>query len=406
MADKKNILVFVFIILLAVSPAFALGDGNRNLLLIGAMMISPIFLLVYPGVVGKIDFPLMALCLMMIFFPFIRHAETMRWSTVLYSCLFCLYFMAFVRVLYHSTFSVLDFLRLLRGLLYAYCVVLVVQQFCVLTGLPIFNVSNYTPLQPWKLNSLAAEPSHSARIIPIIMYVYVSGRECLLGRSYDIKKDFFEDKWVWFAFLWPVLTMGSATAFLFLLIVLLKVVKFKRILPVLLALSVLVLSLSLLEDNKTVGRTIRFAKAVLTFDESEMIKADHSASSRMVPTFIAAKRIDLSTLDGWFGHGVDADQKLPKMPGVPTAGAGAFYMWYDFGFVAALLFWCFTFGICYDRNDYVSILIWLFSVFIVGGLNNQILWLVLTLQLTYKRLSKNYNSHEDNSHCTWKSKSC
>ena len=386
--DRTNLLVCIFIILLAISPAFALGAGNRNLLLIGAMALSPMFLLIYPGVLGKVDFPLIALCLMMMFFPYIRHADTMRWSTVLYSCMFCLYFMSYVRVLYHSSFTLNDFLRLLKGLLFAYCIVLLIQQFCVLTGLPIFNVSNYTLLQPWKLNSLTAEPSHSARNIPIIMYIYILGKEYILGRSYDIKKDFADDRWVWLAFLWPVLTMGSATAFLFLFIVMLKVLKWKTFLFLLLVSVLMGGTVSFFSDSQTIGRTIKFTKAVLTFDEKEMIRADHSASGRIVPSFIAAKKISMNTLDGWFGHGVDADQKLPKIPGYPTANAGAFYMWYNFGFIAALVFWIFTFYICYNRSDYVSVLIWLFSVFIVGGLNNQILWLVLTLQFTYKYIIK------------------
>lgn len=170
---RNKIVVALFIIFLSISPAFALGEGNRNLLLISVMCISPIFLLKYPIIIPQVDAPLIGLCTMMIFFPLVLHPETMRWSTVLYSCMFCLYFMSFVRVLYHSPFTGEDFLKVLRGLLFAYCIVLIIQQFCVLTGLPIFNVSNYTPLDPWKLNSLMSEPSHSARIIPIMMYMYL-----------------------------------------------------------------------------------------------------------------------------------------------------------------------------------------------------------------------------------------
>ena len=79
---------------------------------------------------------------------------TMRWSTVLYSCMFCVYFMAFARVLYSNGYDFSDFSKLLKGLIYAYCIVLIIQQFCVLTNLPIFNLSNYDIREPWKLNSL------------------------------------------------------------------------------------------------------------------------------------------------------------------------------------------------------------------------------------------------------------
>lgn len=401
MWNKNRIILFVnlFVILLAVSPAFALGKGNRNMLLIVAMTMSPIFLLKYPILIPKIDIPLISICMAMIILPILFHPDTMRWSTVLYSCMFCLYLMSYVRILYYSSFTLNDFLQLLKGLLFAYCIVLLIQQFCVLFGLPIFNVSNYTPLQPWKLNSLTAEPSHSARIIPIIMYMYLLGREFLLERSYDLKKDYLEDKWVWLAFLWPVLTMGSATAFLFLFFIMLKILKLKIVLLISLFLIILGGSVSSLSEGQTIGRTIKFTKAVLTFDEKEMIKADHSASGRIVPSFVTAEYVNLNTLDGWFGHGVDADQKLPKIPGYPTANAGVFYLWYNFGFITSLLCWCFTFYICYDRKNYVSIFIWLFSVFIVGGLNNQIVWLVITLSYTYKYIT--CNTDENYSYHSW-----
>ena len=391
--DRMTFLVYIYIILLAVSLSFVLGEGNRNLLLIGAMSVSPIFILRYPFIMSYIDIPLMSTCMAMIILPILLHPDSMRWSTVLYSCMFCLYFMSYVRVLNYSLFTMQAFTQLLKCLLYAYCVVLLIQQFCVLTGLPIFNASNYTPLQPWKLNSLTAEPSHSARIIPIMMYMYLLGKEYLLGRSYDLKKDFFSDKWVWIAFLWPVLTMGSATAFLFLLFVMLKVLKLKMMIFITFVLVVIGGSVSSLSDEQAIGRTVKFTKAVLTLDEKEMIKADHSASGRIVPSFIAAKNIDLNTLDGWFGHGVDADQKLPKIPGYPTANAGAFYLWYNFGFITSLLFWCFTFYICYIRNDFVSILIWFLSIFVVGGINNQIVWLVITLSYTYKYITCNIDEN-------------
>lgn len=399
---KNKTIVYLFIILLAISPAFALGEGNRNLLLIGAMLISPLILLRYPIVIPKIDIPLVGLCLMMAFFPLILHPETMRWSTVLYSYLFCFFFMAFVRVFYHSRFTSVDFLRLLKGLIYAYCIVLIIQQICVLTGLPIFNVSNYDPSDPWKLNSLMSEPSHSARIVPIMMYIYLQERETVLRRSYYIKTDFGADKLVWFAFLWTIFTMGSATGFLFLILVLSKILKIRKFSSVLIIMIVGLGLTLVLSENAAFMRTITFTKAFLTFDETEMMAADHSAACRVVPSFIAVKQIDLSTLDGWFGYGVDAEKNLPMMPGVPVAGAGILYLWYNYGFFVALLYWIFTFLICYKRNHLSSILIWFLSVFIVGGINNQIVWLVLILCYTQKHIKI---TNESNSFSSWKSES-
>lgn len=380
---KKNNIIYLFIILFAVSPAFALGDDNRNLLLISVMTITPIILFFYPVLMPKIDIPLIALCSMMLFFPWLLHPETIRWSTILYTCMFALYFMSFVRVLYYSDFSAEDLKKLLKWLLYAYFIVLLIQQFCVLTDLPIFNLSNYNPNHPWKLNSLMSEPSHAARIIPIIMYFYIN-----LTEENNIKDSIRENKLVWISFLWPILTMGSATAFLFVFIVLLKFVDIRQVFSVLFITVTLGVSILLLSENKTANRMINFSKAVITLDEKKMIETDHSASSRVVPSFMALKYLSLDSKDGWFGHGVDYDTRLPKIPGLPKGSAGAFYIWINFGFLVAILTWIFTLRICYIPDKKVTVFIWFLTCFIVGGLNTQIMWFVLLLATTYKYVMK------------------
>ena len=42
---KHNTFLVLIIVGMAISPAFALGEGNRNLFLIGVMSISPIIIL-------------------------------------------------------------------------------------------------------------------------------------------------------------------------------------------------------------------------------------------------------------------------------------------------------------------------------------------------------------------------
>ena len=376
---QSKTIVHIFIILLAVSPAFALGDDKRNLLLIGTMGFSPYFLIRYSVIVPKVDLPLILLCFGMITFPIVFHPETMRWSTVLYSCMFCLYFMAFVRVLGHSDYDLDDFSKLLKGLLYAYCIVLIIQQFCVLTGLPIFNVSNYSIKEPWKLNSLMSEPSHSARIIPVLMYVYVSVQFKLRG-AHSLKESFKQDRLVWLAFLWTTITMVSATAFIFMLIVFAKFVKIKRIVPAIIAVASVVAIFTFYSENKTVGRVTRLAVAIVTLNEDEIFKADGSGAARIVPTIQGAKQVGFMTVDDWFGHGVDADvYAFRPLPGLKTGHAGSFYLWFNFGLIVAFLYWAFTIKTCYARGDWVSLLIWFVCVFMYGGLNNQIIWLSLSL---------------------------
>ncbi len=386
----KNFIVNIFIILLATSPAFALGEGNRNLLLIGFMSLSPLVFFYIPIFIPKIDIPLILLGLMMIFFPLLFHLETMRWSTVLYSCMFFLFFMAFARILLLSSFSLNDFEKILKYLLYAYCVVLIIQQFCVLTGLPIFNVSNYTITQPWKLNSLMSEPSHSARIVPLLMYLFINTQRRLYGYK-SLKESFNENKLVWLAFLWTILTMISATAYIFSFIVVLSFFDVKKIIPSILLILLVIGGLLFFSENKSIKRVANVIGATFTLNKETIIKADGSASYRIVPTIQGAKFIGCTSLNDWVGYGIDADAKLIKpLPGTKTGSAGAFKLWVNYGLMVLILFWIFSFGICYIRGDWITILVWGLCIFIPGGLNYQIIWLVLALQLTRKKIE--YNS--------------
>lgn len=392
MQKNEKILINIFIILLAVSPAFALGEGNKNLLLIGVMCLSPYFIIRYPIIIPKIDFPLISICMLMIALPIMFHPETMRWSTILYSCLFCLLFMSFARIMYNSDYNENDFSKILKYLLYAYCVVLMIQQFCVLTGIPIFNLSNYNPREPWKLNSLTAEPSHSARVVTLLFYMYLTSIMSIY-KTTDMKVILSSmDKKVLFAYMYPIITMGSGTGFFLMILLLMNFFPVKKVSQLLLGcLIICPILFFLAKNNSSFKRTIDFATSMVFYDETHLIRTDLSAAIRIVPTIHGAKEVNIHTLNGLIGHGVDADEGLTPLPSV-DCGAGSFSIWYNFGVVVAFVFWIFTFRICYkNENKFISITFWILFCFFYGGLNNQIIWLVLALFLTnrYVRQRKN-----------------
>ena len=119
-----------------------------------------------------------------------------------------------------SKISPIQFTQIIKFLIIAYAAMLLIQQFCVLLGLPIINISNYSVLSPWKLNSLAMSP-HTQCIVCFNVLLLVL-HETIKSRGYNFKNDFRKDKWVWIAFIWTMLTLGSGTAFIFLPLVLLK----------------------------------------------------------------------------------------------------------------------------------------------------------------------------------------
>lgn len=390
----NRFLIYLFIISLAIAPAFALGEGNRNLLLIAVMTLSPIILITCKQFY-KIDIWLVLLACSLVIGPFFLHPSSFRWSTILYSWMFFITFMAYNRLLFSNFFNVIQFFNLLHFLIIAYFITLIIQQFCVLSGLPIFNLSNYDPNEPWKLNSLSAEPSHSGRIVGLLFFCFISVKELIIKRNYALKLDFKNDIWLWVAFLWTMLTMGSSTAILFMVIIYFKLFSFQNFFfKGLLALCIFYV-LNILGINQ-IDRLLATMKAFFTFDIRSIISADHSASIRIVPFFIIFTKLDVFSINGIFGHGIDSVSSFLYrfIPGVKNniTGGGFLQIWYEYGFLTFLYLLIFSFKAANCRSSVLNFIFWVLLVFSYG-INNQITWLCITLLFTINYFDQTKNSN-------------
>ncbi len=394
---KTNLIKFwlsLLIISFATSPAFALDSSNMNLLLIGVMLISPIILFISIRSISIEDILLILFMLSIIFSPLINHPETMRWSTVIYSCMFIISFITYKHLLYKDIFRIENFEKLIRYLIYAYTLVLIIQQICVLLGLPIFNLSNYSPAEPWKLNSLTSEPSHSARIVGLLMYCYIVIKEIMLNRKYNLKNDLKVDKWIWFSFFWTMITMGSGTAFLFIFLVLSVFLSFRNLIILLLVFIILIGAITFFEIT-AFDRTWKVFLATLTLDTNKIIAADPSASVRIVPFIIISQLVDFTTFNDWFGYGVDYVKSIfstyVRIGGLSEGftGGGMFQVWLDYGLLSFLLFVYFTFSATYLKDSIVSVFFWFLLVFMYG-VNSQIVWVTIVLLFTLNYFKQQY----------------
>ena len=387
-------MVSLMLVFVSISPAFALGEGSRNLLLIGLMAGCPVLLLFFPTANWRVELAVLLLMLLQFFLPAIRHPDTMRISTFLFSCLFYVFFVVYTRVLGSGAFTLDHFANVLKGLLYAYFVVLVIQQICVLGHFPIFNLGiGYDGIHDrWKLNSLMSESSHAARVTSLLMYVYVSVQRTRVP-DYSLRNSFILDGSVWLAFLWPALTMMSATAFLFMALVFLSFVDFQRDRLSLLAVLVAAIPVFfVVRQLPQFRRMERFARAVMTLDVQAIDQADNSAAQRVVPTLNALEVIGFSSGDDWLGHGMDADSELVTAArGAIVVTGGAFSLWINYGLLLQLIFWFFTFFIIHNRMHLGTWIIWLLYVFMYGVINSQIVWFAIILMYTLKHLQH----HED-----------
>ena len=383
LSNKSLLIVILFS--LSIAPAIFLGEGNRNLLLIGVIFITPIFLLKILKI-EKIDILFFLMFLIMLLVPYIVNTETYRISTVLYSGLFGFLFITYKQLLNNSDFTIDTYLKLIKFIIYAYFIVLLIQQFCVLTGLPIFNISNYEQANPWKLNSLSAEPSHTGRIVPLLMFSYIVIKEFIENRKYSLSLDFTNDKYLWFAFSWIIFTSGSATAYLFFILIFLKFLSLKNSIYLCILILLLIGLINFFEIN-SYQRTLDFFMAVLTLDINKMMAVDHSASIRIAPLVVVFNNITATNINGLFGNGIDTTSNLISkyIYGIPDdlVGGGTFQLWYEYGFIVFILFIIYTFFNIYDKNNNTNILFWFLLVFI-AGINSQMVWLCMVLLYTNK----------------------
>ncbi len=396
---KTNITRFwisLIIISFATSPAFALNSSNMNLLLIGVMIISPVILLISIRSISVEDILLILFILSIIFSPLINHPETMRWSTVIYSCMFIISFISYKHLLYKDVFRIEDFEKLIRYLIYAYTLVLIIQQLCVLLGLPIFNLSNYNPAEPWKLNSLTSEPSHSARIMGLLMFSFVLMKQIILDRKYSFSIDFKSDRIVWISFFWTMLTMNSGTAFLFLLIIFSMFLSIRNLLGLIIS-FILVSFIVSIFNITAFDRTFKIIEAIFTLDTNKIIIADPSASVRIVPLILLSQLVNVTSLNDWFGYGIDHVStilsSLVYIGGMPDgwSGGGMLLIWVEYGFLSFLLFSIISFMLVYEKRNFVTIIFWFFLIFLYG-INSQIVWITIILLFTTKYFKKKRNT--------------
>lgn len=371
------VLTALFVFGTALKPL--LGDDNRNLLLIAFMGISPALAMMRHLRVQHVYLFLFLASVLL--FPPLINPEHMRWSTVLFTAMFALSFVAYENALRASKMDIHLFIKAVRFILLAHFTVFVIQQIGVLTGLPILNESNYAEANRWKLNALSAEASHAARIVSVFMFAYLSLEEIRTGKRYSIKNQLRRDRFLWLGYIWMVATMQSATMFVLFPIILLKLTNSRNVIAIM-VLGVVPVVLVALSQNETAARVFALLSAALTFEYTLLLEADHSGSLRIAPMFVLAEMVDLNSWQGLFGHGVDTVSGFMSnyIIGVPEgySGGGMLRIWYEYGFITFALFTVFTMRVSLALNSVSDFLFWALLVFVVGT-NNQMVWMYLII---------------------------
>lgn len=235
------------------------------------------------------------------------HPEGVTWNTYIYSVLLVVTYICFYNLVYiEKVFTIEHFIRLCKWMMMAYFVVCIIQQALILVGITTFTPFNLIiPLDRGiGCQSLAVEPSHFARIMLVFYYAYIKCCEYKRDEGPFTFRELFsgEHKWVTIRFLWMMLTMGSGTAFVCLILFSLYFVRWHNwyyIVPVLIVCYGLIQASGI----EALDRATSTIEATATFDKKTIQKTDGSAAARISP-IINSINADFSKKETWFGYGV------------------------------------------------------------------------------------------------------
>ena len=238
--------------------------------------------------------------------------DYVRFSTLGYLGMFLITYMVFYNLLYKKqAFSLLYFIKLLRFMILAYAVCLLAQQVCVLIGirnLPFINLYNQYYLAIDKLPIWNLEPSHTARVLGVLYYAYLKCCEIVEEEKLSLKRIFEPfHRWVTIGFLYVMVTMGSGTAFIVLIILAMYFVQAKRlwyVVPVFMGLYFILPLMNI----KQLDRAVNVINATLTLDTEEVNRVDGSAASRITP-WLNTLNMDLDSNETWFGKGTNTREQ-------------------------------------------------------------------------------------------------
>ena len=330
------------------------------------------------------------------------HPESFRWSTYLYSVLLVLTYISFYNLVFiERVFKIEHFIRICKWFITLYFIACIVQQVLTLAGygyFPLFNMMKDLD-RGLGCQSLSMEPSTFGRFMLVFYYAYVKCSEYKRDEGPFTLRELFsgEHKWISIMFLWMMLTMGSGTAYLCLILFALYFVRkhnWYYIIPTLIGCYILIQNSGI----EALDRATNTIEATATLDKDVVRETDGSASARITP-ILNTFTTDFTKSETWLGYGIDA-------------GIGNKYnrtLFHDYGFIFYIVTLFLSFSCAY--NFWSLGCIFMFAGVAGGaGSNIQYAWALMMIMTCVKYFHENrYNpeiydddeeEEEDNSEMT------
>lgn len=336
---------------------------------VATMALMPIFLLANFRINRAVVFG--SIYWLWIFYTaYVLHPLTFRASTVMYCAMFVITFMTLYTLVYDRHVFTIDwFIRFLKGFIWVFAGFCIVQQFMLMLGIwyfPPFNMCQWLFMEGsyYRVNSISYEPSSFVRSVGVLYYAYLKCCEYRSGKKISIIEAFTGDhRWVTISVLWCLLTTGSGTGVVVLILI---SIYFLRGYWLFLTLPMFIGCFLIIRNAEIEAfqRVQATAEAALTLDVSQVKAADTSAAVRVAPmvnTFGNLSR-NITNETFWVGHGCDYGLQFRYQPELRNMGQID-----EYGFISLLLSYFIIYG-CLLRFKSIANLMLLFGV--GGGIGN------------------------------------
>lgn len=296
-----------FYLVLMCTQYWPIEGYSTSMVKVTAMCLSPLILLfsLRYGIQWKVIFCVSA-CLMWKFTTACTQMGSLRLETLIYSVTFFITYVTFYTLVHNGCFTLEKARTLLEALLWAYIVVLIIQQIYSLAGGGEWRLMNlnFARAHVLKCQSLSLEPSHSGRILGAVFYALLKIWEYHSGKRVSTGELWTKHRWLTVGFLYAMLSMQSATAIFVLLLLLLYFFNWKYIIPLVVVFMFLP-TIAEVTESTELRRVLDVMESTTSGDIEAVMTADTSASFRVAP-IMNMFHADYWDVKLWIGHGLDS----------------------------------------------------------------------------------------------------
>lgn len=370
--------------------AFSLESGI-NMLSVGVMAIALVFIFFRYKEIDRYDLGLVLLWILM--YCSATNNPNFRLSTFMYSGLFIFQFIS-LRV--YSKFIKRDnYLALIEILLYAFGLVLLIQQLSEIAGINGFNRNGEFEIR-FKMNSLAQEPSMFPPSIALLFLMYIRIKYLNTLQIVGLRQIYKENRRICWIVMYMLLSCGTTSAIILLPIVLLFFWKshiFKYI-PFFIISFIIGYFVIGYFYPQTIERISMILGVIGSFDPMQIYDADQSASARISPYLFYLNDFDLTNWHIWFGYGHDYGTKflswqmLGKEMGNEIGIGGIVNYLYDYGIIILLYFLVLMKKLVFGKFLSWDFFFWFFA-FSMQSFNVPIFWAFFTFTYVTKLFEDN-----------------